>query len=131
MFQQVIIMGNLGRAPEMRYTPAGKAVCSFSVATKDWKKNTIWWKVTAWEKLAETCNEYLKKGSAVHIVGEIKVDPDTGNPQVYQKRDGSWASSLELTARNVTFVGKKGNRETGKEVDEVFGDDDDSNIPPF
>jgi single-strand DNA-binding protein len=120
-----IITGNLGRDVEMRYTPKGTAVCDFSVATKNWKKETTWWKITAWGKLAETCNEYLKKGRLVQVVGEMVAD-ERGNPKVYQKRDGTWGASFELTASKVDFLG--GRPETQQVVDEVYGEDD---VPPF
>lgn len=128
MYNRVEIIGNLGRNPDMRYTPKGTAVCDFSVATKGWNDATVWWKVTAWAKLAETCNEYLAKGRQVFIAGEIKAD-DSGNPVVFQRKDGTWGASFELTAREVKFLGSREQRQAQQTVDEAFGEDDD--VPPF
>ena len=76
-YHTTIIVGNLGRDPEMRYTPSGQAVTSFSVAVNDDYTNnngerikrTIWFRISAWGKQAETCNQYLKKGSKVLVLG--------------------------------------------------------------
>src|SRR5574343_1313169 len=77
---KVMLIGRLGKDPELKYTPSGTAVANFTVATnesykgKDGKKveNTDWHKVVAWNKLAEICGQYLKKGSLVYIEGKIK-----------------------------------------------------------
>ena len=81
MYQQTIIVGNLGADPEMRYTPDGTPVTSFRVAvSRKWtgpdgnpSEKTWWFRVTCWRKLAETTNQYLKKGRQVMVVGEIDV----------------------------------------------------------
>lgn len=107
MYQRVIIVGNLGGDPEMRYTPSGTPVTSFSVATnRRWtdqngqpQERTVWFRVSAWRRLAETCNQYLSKGRQVLVEGELR------EPQVFQGRDGQWRTSLELTALNVRFLG--------------------------
>ena len=85
MYQKIIIMGNLGNDPEMRYTPQGKPVTNFSVATnRKWTnadgtpgEETIWFRVSAWGKLAEVCDEYLSKGRRVLIEGRLRPDPET------------------------------------------------------
>lgn len=77
---KVMIIGNLGRDPEMRYTPSGKPVTSFSVATSrtwtttdgDRREATEWFNVVAWRDLAEICNQYLSKGSKVYIEGRLQ-----------------------------------------------------------
>ena len=77
MYHTIIIVGNLGKDPEMRYTPSGQAVTSFPVATNrqyttgsgEQVKETIWFRISTWGKTAETCNQYLKKGSKVLIEG--------------------------------------------------------------
>ncbi len=77
---KVIIIGNLGRDPEMRYTPSGKPVTSFSVATsRSWvtadgerRDATEWFNVVAWGNLAEICNQYLRKGSKVYVEGHLQ-----------------------------------------------------------
>ena len=106
MFQQVTIIGNLGRDPEMRYTQAGVEVCSFSVATsrswtgKDGQKNekTVWFRITTWRKLAEICNQYLQKGNRVFITGEME------EPGAWTDAQGEPRASLEVTAQTVKFL---------------------------
>jgi len=107
MYQKLIIIGNLGRDPEMRYTQDGTPVTNFSVATnRQWtdasgqvQKRTVWFRVSAWRRLAETCNQYLSKGRQVLVEGEIQ------EPRVWQGQDGQWRASLDVTARAVKFLG--------------------------
>jgi len=107
MYQKVILIGRLGRDPEMRYTADGTPVTSFSVATdRKWtdasgqpQQRTTWFKVSAWRRLAETCNQYLTKGRLVFIEGELS------EPKPYQGRDGTWRASLDVTAWNIKFLG--------------------------
>lgn len=112
MYQKLIIVGNLGKEPEMRYTADGTAVTSFSVATSRYyndKNETTWFRVSVWGKQAESCNQYLGKGSKVLVEGRLRCDPATGGPQVYEKKDKSaWASSFEVYAESVRFLSKKG-----------------------
>ena len=106
MYHKIIIVGNLGRDPEMRFIPSGQAVTSFSVAVSDGfgdRKKTIWFRVSAWEKLAETCNNYLKKGSKVLVEGRMNAD-DSGNPRTWNRQDGSTGASYEITAQTVRFL---------------------------
>ncbi|MEN6478556.1 MAG: single-stranded DNA-binding protein [Anaerolineales bacterium] len=110
MYQKLIIVGRLGRDPEMRYTPQGQPVTSFNVATdRSWtdasgqrQDRTTWFRVSVWGKQAESCNQYLAKGRMVLVEGEIN------EPQVYQRRDGEWAASLDVRATNVRFLGGRG-----------------------
>jgi len=110
MYQRVSIIGRLGRDPEMRYAPDGSPVTSFSVATdRHWtdsegkqQERTIWFRVTAWRKLAEICNQYLAKGRLVYVEGDLS------EPKPYQGRDGEWRASLDVTAREVKFLGGRG-----------------------
>lgn len=107
MYQRLVLVGRLGRDPEMRYTPDGTPVTSFSVATdRRWtdasgqqQERTVWFRVTAWRRLAETCNQYLTKGRLVLIEGELN------EPKPYQARDGEWRASLDVTANAVKFLG--------------------------
>lgn len=115
MYHEIEFIGNLGKDPEMRYTPDGKAVTSFSVASSNRKDETAWFNVTAWEKLAETCNQFLHKGSKVFVKGTLKPDT-TGGPRVYEKKDGGWAASYEVTASKVRFLSGK---EEVQDEDEV------------
>ncbi len=108
MYQHVVIVGNLGRDPEMRYTPSGIPVTSFSVAvSRKWKnqegelqEKTTWFRVTAWRRLAELCNQYLEKGRLVLVEGEIDASAWVG-------QDGEPRATLELTAQNVRFLGSR------------------------
>jgi len=106
MYQKLIIIGNLGSNPEMRFTPNGDPVTTFSVATSrkyGEKDETTWFRVSVWGKQAESCNTYLSKGSKVLVEGRLKAEPN-----VYQRKDGTWASSYELTAESVRFLTPKG-----------------------
>ena len=110
-FHTVILIGNLGRDPEMRYTPSGQPVTSFSVASNrsytgsDGQKvdETIWFRVTAWGKQAETCNQYLRKGSKVLVEGRLTPDKN-GGPRIWTKQDGTSGASFEVTASTVRFL---------------------------
>jgi single-strand DNA-binding protein len=120
-YQKIIITGNLGRDPEMRYTPSGQAVTSFSVAVNESYtsangekvKRTIWFRVTAWGKQAEICNQYLKKGSQVLVDGRMSADPATGGPKIWKKQDGSSGSSFEVTASTVRFLSSRTDADGG------------------
>lgn len=121
MYQTIIIAGNVGRDPEMRYTPSGQAVTSFSVATNrqytnnnaETVKETIWFRVSAWGKQAETCNQYLKKGSKVLVEGRLTADPATGGPRVWTGQDGSPRASFEVSASTVRFLSSRSETEGG------------------
>ena len=105
MYSKIIIIGNLGSNPEMRFTPNGDPVTTFSVATSrkyGEKDETTWFRVSVWGKQAESCNQYLHKGSKVLVEGRLKAEPP-----VFQKKDGTWASSYEVTAENVRFLSGK------------------------
>ena len=121
MYQTIIIVGNVGRDPEMRYTPSGKAVTSFSVATNrqytnnnaETVKETIWFRVSAWGKTGETCNQYLKKGSKVLVEGRLTADPVTGGPRIWQAQDGTNRASFEVSAQTVRFLSSRSETEGG------------------
>jgi single-strand DNA-binding protein len=112
MYHTIIIVGNLGKDPEMRYTPSGQAVTSFSVASSrqytgqngQKVKETIWFRVSAWGKQAETCNQYLRKGSKVLVEGRLTADPVTGSPKTFTRQDGTTGSSFEIYANTVRFM---------------------------
>jgi single-strand DNA-binding protein len=115
-FHTVILVGNLGRDPEMRYSPTGQAVTNFSVAVdasytgQDGTKveKTIWVRVSTWGKQAEACNQYLKKGKKVLVEGHLQCDPKTGGPVVYEKREGGYGASFEVRASVVRFLSPRG-----------------------
>jgi single-strand DNA-binding protein len=107
MFQKIIIVGNLGRDPEMRYMPDGTAVTNMSVAVKAGfgdKAYTMWYRVAVWGKQAESCHEYLAKGRKVLVEGEMQGDPQTGSPKMFTRQDGTSSSSFEIRARDVRFL---------------------------
>ena len=126
MYQKVVIVGNLGTDPEMRFTPSGVPVTSFNVAVnRRWTDNngelrekTTWFRVTAWRKLAEQCNQYLSKGRLVLVEGEIEAS-------AWKDSDGNPRATLELTARAVRFLGSgRGNGNGGASAVEVSEDED-------
>lgn len=114
MFHKLILVGNLGRDPEMRYTPSGQAVTTLNIATnRTWtqdgeqRKETVWFRVTVWGRQAETVNEYLRKGRQVLVEGRLNPD-DNGNPRVWTGNDGQARASFEVTAQTVRFLGGRG-----------------------
>lgn len=115
-FNKVILVGNLGRDPELRYTPQGLAVCDFSMATNERKKDKqgeyqdvpTWFKVTLWRNQAENATKYLKKGSPVYIEGRL-------SQEEWQDRDGNTRFTLAVQGTEMHFLG------TGKREDD--GDD--------
>ncbi len=121
MYHTLIIVGNVGKDPEMRYTPSGQAVTSFSVATNrqytasngEQVKETIWFRVSAWGKQAEVCNQYLRKGAKVLIEGRLTPDKNTGGPRIWSKQDGTAGASFEVTASTVRFLSSRGEGEGG------------------
>jgi len=113
MLSETTIIGNLGKDPEMRFTPSGQAVCSFSVAStrkytsnNETVKETTWFRITTWGKQAEVCNQYLKKGAMVYVKGRLSPDKSTGSPKVYQKQDGSYGAAYDVTAFEVKFLSR-------------------------
>ncbi len=114
MWQQTIVVGNVGRDPEMNYTPQGIAVCKFSVAVnkvtgkgENRKEKTIWFRVTVWRERAETASQYIKKGMRIMVIGEVDVS-------AYTDKNGQPAASLELTANDFKFLDRRGEGEGGE-----------------
>jgi len=137
MFHTIILIGNLGRDPEMRYTPSGQAVTSFPVASNrqytgsdgQTIKETIWFRISTWGKSAESCNNNLQKGSRVLVEGRLIPDQDTGGPRVYTRQDGTPASSFEISASTVRFLSPRGDSQAGASSDEGATPVDESDIP--
>jgi len=140
VYQKIIIAGNLGKDPEMRYAPNGDAVTSMSVATNrkytdkagQAVKETTWFRVSVWGKQAEACNQYLKKGSAVLVEGRINADKTTGGPRLWTKQDGTTGASFEITAESVRFLSSgqrdgEGGASGGQAVHDAPADEE--NIP--
>jgi len=133
----VIVAGNVGRDAEMRYTPTGQAVAQFSVASNHKYTNSAgvkveevtWFHVSAWGKLAEICQQYVKKGMTVLVDGHLKPDKTTGCPRLWQRQDGSWGANYDLQADNVRFLGHKNeggmNQDTqAQDFDQTPAEDD-------
>lgn len=132
MYQQITIVGNVGRDPEMRYTSSGAGVCSFSVAvnkrwtdrnTNERREVTTWFSISAWRQLGEVCSKYVRKGMLVMVVGEVEVDS-------FEGRDGQTRYSLKITARDVQFLtrvdeGGSGNYDSSdSEYQQEYTEDD-------
>ncbi|HEX7339658.1 MAG TPA: single-stranded DNA-binding protein [Rhodanobacteraceae bacterium] len=112
---KVIIVGNLGADPDIRYTGSGAAICTLSVATTEaWmdkqsgqkQERTEWHRVKVFGKLAEICKEYLHKGSQVYVEGSLRTSK-------YQGKDGSDRYSTDIVARDMQMLGGKGGGEAG------------------
>ena len=109
MYNKIILLGNLGSDPELRYMSSGDPVCNFSVATNrrfvtrdgENREETNWFRVNAWGKLAETCNQYLEKGRLVYVEGQL-------NLRDYTTADGELRSSLDVRALEIKFLSGNG-----------------------
>ncbi|MCG3177565.1 MAG: Single-stranded DNA-binding protein [Candidatus Omnitrophica bacterium] len=116
MYQRLILVGNLGRDPELRYTPNGTPVTTMSVAVnRRWtdaqgtiKEETAWFRVITYGKQAEVCNQYLAAGRKVLVEGALVVDEKTGGPRVYQRKDGTHGASHEVRATTIRFLSPRG-----------------------
>lgn len=104
-FNKIIIIGNLGRDPELRYTPQGIAVCSFTMATNEKRKDksgelqdvTTWFKITLWRQQAENASKYLTKGSPVYIEGRLRIEE-------WIDRDQNKRYTLDVQATDMQFI---------------------------
>jgi single-strand DNA-binding protein len=121
MFQKLVLVGNLGGDPEMRYTPSGQAVTNFSMATnRKWtnangelQEETVWFRVSVWGKQAEACKQYLSKGRQVLVEGRLRPDPETGGPRIWTDQNGAPRASYEVTAHEVKFLGGRADASNG------------------
>ena len=139
MYHKIIIVGNLGRDPEMRFTPNGQPVTSFSVASNrrytgadgQMVNETIWFRVTVWGKQAESCNQYLRQGSRVLVEGTLIPDTSTGSPRIFQRRDGTAGASFEVRAQTVKFLSARGEiaEEVLSETEPIEGSEGEDGIP--
>jgi single-strand DNA-binding protein len=128
---KVILVGNLGADPEVRYTPGGKAVATFRLATKEqWTgkdgektERTEWHRIVAWARLGEICGEYLHKGSQVYVEGRLQ----TRN---WEDREGVKRYTTEIVAQAMQMLGAAGGKGgTAKTVEERFPDEEPVSIP--
>ena len=119
-YHTIIVVGRLGRDPELRYTPTGQAVTNLSLATDSsfTDRNgqrvtkTTWFRVTVWGKQAETVNQYLAKGRQVLVEGRMNPD-ENGGPRIWTRQDGTPAASYEITASTVRFLGGRNDAQGG------------------
>lgn len=113
MYLRIIFAGNLGADPDLRFTPQGDPVCTFSVAcNRKWTgkdgqpaEETTWIRVTVWGKMGEACNQYLVKGRQVLVEGQLTPDKETGGPRVWTDNNGNARASYEVRAGTVQFLG--------------------------
>ena len=137
-FNKVILVGNLGRDPELRYTPQGTPVCSFTVATNEKRKDkageaqdhTTWFRVTLWGRQAETASQYLTKGRPIYVEGRLRLEEWTD-------RDGKQRYTLEVHATDMQFIGggraddapSMGSKESSAETSSHEAELSDDDIP--
>jgi len=144
---KAILVGNLGSDPEVRYTPSGRPVATFNIATNErWtdkstgekQERTEWHRIVAWGRLGEICGEYLSKGKQIYIEGRIQT-------RSWEDRDGNKRYTTEIVAQTMQMLGRRGevgdfNEGTGRDFNSGGGDtppihegptgpDDDDDIP--
>jgi single-strand DNA-binding protein len=129
---KVLLIGNLGRDPEMRYTPSGRPVTTFSVATnRSWKTSdgerrseTEWFNIVAWGSLAEICNQFLKKGQQVYIEGRLQ-------SRSWEDDENVKHQTTEVVAKEMVMLGdrRKENSERDEVADEVSSESDEDEFP--
>jgi single-strand DNA-binding protein len=124
---KVMLTGRLGKDVELRVTPNGRSVATFTVASSrnirdgdNWKEQTEWFKVVAWEKLAETCSNYLHKGSHVFVEGRLQT-------REYQDKDGKKQFWTEVVATDMTMLDSKGQNSGGSDINDAW--DNAGNAP--
>lgn len=113
---KLVLTGNLTRSPELRSTPNGIPVCTFTIAVNGRKSDdpTAYFRITAWRQLGENCNRYLTKGKKVFVSGPVSVS-------TYTAKDGTTRASLEVTAEDVEFLSHAGTGAENAQVDERAG----------
>ena len=120
---KVILIGRLGGDPELKYTPSGVAVCNFTMATSESftdksgtkQDKTEWHRIVIWKKLAETCNQYLGKGSLAYLEGSLQT-------RSWENKEGVKMYTTEIVARSVQFLTPKSETSTQEEVKEQVMD---------
>lgn len=113
---RIFLTGNLGADPRVNYTADGMAIANFSVAVNEYfsgENHTAWMRVSVFGKRAETCAEYLRKGSKVAVVGRLSFDPETGGPRTYFGSEGIVRSGYDIRADEVQFMSGIASREDG------------------
>lgn len=125
---KVMLIGNLGRDPEMRYTPSGRPVTTFSLATsRSWKTSdgerrseTEWFNIVAWGSLAEICNQFLKKGTQVYIEGRLQT-------RRWEDDSGAKHNTTEVVAKEMVMLGdrKRSDQDEDDEDEEPNHEEED------
>jgi single-strand DNA-binding protein len=137
MFQRLVLVGNLGRDPEIHYSSDGVPVTNFSVATSHkWsdtngqvQEETTWFRVATFGKQAETCQEFLSKGQRVLVEGTLIADPKNGSPRIFTRKDGSTGTAFEVRASTVRFLSRKGERENGAALETSLASEQEPLFP--
>lgn len=128
---KVIIVGRLGKDPELKYTPSGAAVANFTVATsEEWKdkdtgekqERTEWHRIVAWRRLGEICGEYLHKGKEVYIEGKLQT-------RSWEDRDGNKRYITEIVAQNMQMLGSAGKQGRAETPEERFPGEEPVSVP--
>ncbi len=132
-FAQTIIVGNVGRDPQLKYTQSGVAVCDFSVAVTrrlgksdsgEQREKTTWYRVTVWRQQAEIAAQYVRKGTQIMVVGTVEAS-------AYLDKAGQPAASLELTADNFQLLGRRDEAEGSRAYNEFAPPDENLGDIPF
>ncbi len=120
-FNRIVVVGNLGKDPELSYSPQGLPICSFSLATNERQKdnktgetieNTIWYRAHIFGRKAETAAQYLQKGAPVYVDGKLK-------PEEWTDRDGNRRFTLNINASDFNFIGSSAAREEAPQASKV------------
>ncbi|MBW2341872.1 MAG: single-stranded DNA-binding protein [Deltaproteobacteria bacterium] len=122
---KVMLIGNLGADPEIRYTPSGAAVANFNMATREqWTKQdkTEWHRIVAWRRLGEICGEYLHKGSLVYIEGRLQT-------RSWEDRDGNKRYTTEIIALGMQMLDRAGKSGEAVSADERFPTEEPVDVP--
>ena len=128
---KVILVGRLGRDPEVKYTPSGVAVANFSIATsEEWKdkntgekqERTEWHRIVAWRRLGEICGEYLHKGKEIYIEGKLQT-------RSWDDRDGNKRYTTEIVANIMQMLGAAGKEGKVQSADNRFSTEEPVTVP--
>ena len=129
---KVMLIGNLGADPEIRYTPSGAAVANFNMATKaQWttkegekQDKTEWHRIVAWRRLGEICGEYLHKGSLVYIEGRLQT-------RSWEDRDGNKRYTTEIVAQGMQMLDRAGQSAEAVSTEERFPTEEPLDVPDY
>ena len=124
-YNQLSIIGHVGRDPELKYSQDGSPRCRFSVAVterRNQQDETQWFNVVAFGRLAETCNQYVRKGMAILVAGPVKLNEYTG-------RDGQHRASLDVVARDVQFLSRVDDNQQYSDNSDNSTPETEANIP--